>query len=63
MDYRNYYKSIVFFIFFLFTLVVPLNQYNMLGQGVNGKAYVASASFVICVLFFIQEYKKAKTKN
>lgn len=60
MDYRNHYKSIVFFLFFLFIVIIPTSKMNILREYVNMKPYMVISSLVICVLFFIQELKKSK---
>lgn len=60
MDYRNHYKSIVFFLFFLFIVFVPIDKLNMAGEFVNMKPYMVMASLIICILFFLQELKKNK---
>ncbi len=60
MDYRNHYKSIVFFLFFLFIVFVPVDKLNMAGKFVNMKPYMVMASLIISILFFLQELKKNK---
>jgi len=60
MDYRNHYKSFVFFFLFLLIAFLPLSKSNVLGDAVNMKPNIMIVSFIICVLFFIYELKKSK---